>query len=564
MPVPATINALLAARLEGLPADEQAILRSAAVEGEVFHRRAIAALTGPVPPAAVAAALLDLVRRDLIRPEVAEFAGEEAYRFRHVLIRDAAYRSLPKNARADLHERHAGWLERTAAERRREFEEIVGYHLEQAFLYRAALGARDPHTAALAARASGLLDAAGRRALARSDLPAAIGLLERVSELLPPGDPRRTAVLAEIGGALTEGGRLAEAEEVLGEAGRLAATADDERATSHVLVQQQFLHLLHVADGGMAQAARVAGDAVRVFERAGDDLGLCRARRLEAWLCWNEARALAAAEAWQLAAGHAERAGNRHELNEILLWIASSLWFGPTPTDEGIPRCEAMRAELRESPGAEAAILRHLAGLHAMVGRFDLARGLLATSNATYADLGLSLSAATSQNEAVVELLAGNPAAAETSLRAGYAALEAMGERAYRSTTAAFLARAMLEQGDDREAERFASLSAGLAAHGDLLTQVLWRRVQARVLARRAEVAAAEALAREAVRIAATTDFLNCRADAVLDLAEVLDAAGRRGEAEVTAFEALRLYEQKGNAVAAGATRLRLGDFAMM
>ena len=101
MPVPATINALLAARLEGLPADEQAILRSAAVEGEVFHRRAIAALAGPVPPAAVAAALLDLVRRDLIRPEVAEFAGEEAYRFRHVLIRDAAYRSLPKNARAD-------------------------------------------------------------------------------------------------------------------------------------------------------------------------------------------------------------------------------------------------------------------------------------------------------------------------------------------------------------------------------------------------------------------------------------------------------------------------------
>ena len=84
---------------------------------------------------------------------------------------------------------------------------------------------------------------------------------------------------------------------------------------------------------------------------------------------------------------------------------------------------------MSESPESEAAILRHLAGLHAMDGRFELARGLLATSNAAYEDLGLTLNAATSQNEAVVELLAGNPAAAEQSLRAGYRALEGMGER---------------------------------------------------------------------------------------------------------------------------------------
>ena len=94
--------------------------------------------------------------------------------------------------------------------------------------------------------------------------------------------------------------------------------------------------------------------------------------------------------------------------------------------------------EVRGRPEAEAVTLRHLAGLHAMNGRFDLARSLLATSNAAFADLGLTLNAATSQNEAVVELLAGDPAAAETSLRVGFDALEAMGERAFLSTTAAF------------------------------------------------------------------------------------------------------------------------------
>ena len=139
LPVPSTINALLAARLDGLPSLERAILTAAAVEGAVFHRSAVGELACPVLDA-LEDGLLALVRRDLIRPEAPSFAGENAYRFRHVLIRDAAYRSVPKNARADLHERFAAWLELTAADRLREFEEIVGYHLEQAFQYRIALG----------------------------------------------------------------------------------------------------------------------------------------------------------------------------------------------------------------------------------------------------------------------------------------------------------------------------------------------------------------------------------------------------------------------------------------
>ncbi len=228
LPVPSTINALLAARLEGLPSLERAILTAAAVEGAVFHRSAVSELARPALDA-LEDGLLALVRRDLIRPEAPSFAGENAYRFRHVLIRDAAYRSVPKNARADLHERFAAWLELTAADRLREFEEIVGYHLEQAFQYRIALGPRDVLAASLAARASERLEAAGRRALVRSDLPAAISLLERVSRLLPTDDPQRIAVLAELGAALIESGRLTDAAQVLDEAERLTAAADDDR-----------------------------------------------------------------------------------------------------------------------------------------------------------------------------------------------------------------------------------------------------------------------------------------------------------------------------------------------
>ena len=376
--------------------------------------------------------------------------------------------------------------------------------------------------------------------------------------MLPTDDPRRIELLVELGAALIERGRLSEAEPKLDEAERLATAANDQRLTSHVLIQQQFLRSLRGEEGGLEEAARAAITAVPVFERFGDDLGVCRARRLEAWCFFNDARAEAAAAAWERAAVHARRAGDRHEFYELLRWIASMLWFGPTPAVEGIRRCEAMRAEVRESSEFEAVILRQLACLHAIVGRFALARELIATSNATYADLGLTLFLAGSEHEAVVELLAGNPAAAETSARAAYRALEEMGERAFRSTMAATLALVIIEQGRDDEAEALAEVSARLGAAGDLMTQIRWRRVRARVLARRAEIHAAEVLAGEALAIAEATDFVNEQADALIDLSHVLEASRRGEEAVAAASRAVHLYELKGNVVAASATKFRL------
>ncbi len=560
LPVPATINALLAARLEGLPVHERAILTTAAVEGPVFYQSTVAEL-GQALDSVLDDGLLALVRRDLIRSDVSDVSGEKVYRFRHGLIRDAAYRSLSKKARADLHERFAAWLEVKGAERLRDFEEMVGYHLEQAFQYRVALGLRDSRAASLAARAAARLETAARRALDRSHLSAAIALLQRACVLLPADDSRRRMLLPELAGALIECGRLADAERILQEAARLATAANDERAESHVVVQQELLRLLRVEESGAEQAARATA-LVQVFNRWKDDLGLCRARRLEAWLYWNEARAEAAAQAWESAATHARLAGDRHLYNEILTWIASSLWWGPTPASESISRCELMREEVRDSPESEAAILRHLGSLQAMMGKFDLARQLLAMSNAAYADLGLTLNAATSQSEAIVELLAGNPAAAEESLRKGYRALEEMGERTFLPTTTAFLARSILEQGRDEEAEELTNVSARLASRGDLLSQILWRSIRARVLSKRAQMQQAEALAREAVALAQATDFINYRADALLDLSHVLKASRRVDESVTYASEALHFYQLKGNIVSESATRLWLRDYS--
>ena len=137
---------------------------------------------------------------------------------------------------------------------------------------------------------------------------------------------------------------------------------------------------------------------------------------------------------------------------------------------------------------AAALVLQPLAGLHAMQGRFARARELLATSVDAFEELGLTLSYAVSHTTAgTVELLAGDPVAAEACLRRSHDALEAMGDRALLSTTAALLGQSLLAQGRDSEAERVAELSGELAAADDLITQVLWRSVRARALAGRGD-----------------------------------------------------------------------------
>jgi predicted ATPase/class 3 adenylate cyclase len=564
LPVPPTIHALLAARLERLPEEERALLARVSVEGTVFHREAMRELAPASLSGLVDRSLTALVRKDVIRPDRSSFPGDDAFRFRHMLIRDAAYRSLPKEARAELHERFASWLERIVGERLSEIEEIVGYHLEQAYDCLGELGPLDGDAEALGRRASERLESVGCRALARSDRPAAIGLLERAAALVPEDSARRAVLLPVVGAALIEEGRLAAAADVLDGASSEAAAAGDERAAARTLVQLGLLRLQRGEPADTGETAALVEQVIPVFSAAGDEQGLCAAWRLEAWRHWTGAQADAAAAAWERAATHARNAGDEHERIEILGWIASLMFFGPTSVGEGIRRCEAILAEVESNPAATADVLQPLAGLHAMEGRFNEARTLIATSEATFEELGLTLTSAVSHQAAMVELLAGDPVAAEGTLRRGYAALEEMGATALLSTTAAMLGQALLAQDRDQEAEDLAERSAELAAADDLMTQVLWRGVRARTLAARGGLDEAERLAREGVEIAERTDFLNPRADALVDLAQVLRRLRRSEDAQAAFAEATRLYERKGNVVAVQRVRAALATPASL
>jgi tetratricopeptide (TPR) repeat protein len=295
-----------------------------------------------------------------------------------------------------------------------------------------------------------------------------------------------------------------------------------------------------------------------VFERCGDEHGLCAARRLEALLHWNAAQAAAAIAAWEQAAEHARRAGDEDERSEILSWVATSLFFGPTTVAEAVRRCEEIRLQVSANPASTAWTLRSLAGLLAMDGEFETARQLLGEANAIFQEFGQTRYSSALDIDGIVEFLAGDLAAAERRLRVGYLALEEMGDRAFRPTTAAHLAEAVFAQGRDEDADRLTRVSEELAAADDLLTQVVWRRVRAKVLARQGRDDEAERLAREAVTIGESTDFLNTHADALVDLARIHHHAGRSTDANAAVAEALALYERKGNRVAAESVRTDL------
>ena len=227
--VPTTIQALIAARLDRLAPGERVVAERASVVGRVFERGAVAELAPELPAPELGDHLVRLVRKEFLRPEGTGFAGEDAFRFRHLLIRDTAYESLPKRERAELHERCAAWLERVLGERAHEYAEIIGFHYEQAASYRKALDRADPHVSSVARRASLQLGIGGERALRRGDVHAATGLLSRAIALAPDDLPELPGMLASLGVALTNAGDFRAAEETLDRAIAGAGAARDER-----------------------------------------------------------------------------------------------------------------------------------------------------------------------------------------------------------------------------------------------------------------------------------------------------------------------------------------------
>ena len=195
--VPPTIQALLQSRLDRLGPGERDMIGRGAVEGQVFHRSTVRELAPAAERDDVPGHLLSLVRKEMIRPDQPTYPDEEAFRFRHLLIRDAAYDSLPKETRAELHEAFADWLDQHA--NLVEQDEIVGYHLERAYRNRAELDSADPRldeprTPRVREARRGAA-AAPRRAVTWE---RCAGSCLRAAALLPEGDPQRLELIASL------------------------------------------------------------------------------------------------------------------------------------------------------------------------------------------------------------------------------------------------------------------------------------------------------------------------------------------------------------------------------
>ena len=550
--LPASIQAVLAARIDRLDPDERTLLMQAAVAGRTFHAGVLATVLPGTPRGSLAAQLVTLARKGLIAADQPEFADEDAFRFTHELIREAAYAALPKAVRAELHTRVAEWLESkpTAA------DQVIGHHLERACKLAAELGRVGERERALARRAARRLEAASRTVLARGEAAAAIDLIERAIDLVGTEDAEHAALLPALGASLFDAGRLTEAVAVLDDAVGLAA---DARVHARARVERELVRLGTLTGDGLQGARAVADAVLPLLEREGDAQGECRARSLRAQVAWIAGRVSEADADWREAADCAARARDERELYDVLAWRATAAVLGPTPVSEAIERCERFRERVAASPAAVAWMINPLASLHAMRGEFTRADELLAQANDTISQLG-GLRASVSHHEALVRLMAGEFARAEGPLRDSLDALRAMNDRDAVATTAAMLAQAVYGQDRLREAAELCALTAGTAAADDIVTQVIWRSVKAKILAREGDCEQAITVAREAVDLVAPTDLLSHHGDAMLDLAEVLRACAHTGEAREAIRLAVALYERKGNVAAAARGKALLND----
>jgi hypothetical protein len=552
---PPTIQALLAARLDRLATEERALLDRASVMGQAFDRAAMLALTPEPARTGADASLLSLVRKELLRPAPAPLGGRDGFQFRHQLVRDAAYDSLPKQTRAELHEGYAAWLAEAYAGRGGEVAEVIGWHLERAYRFLTELGPVDARGRQVAAAAAAQLASAGHTATGRGDLPAAANLLERAIAMLGPGDRDRLQLLTDLGEVLALGFETARAERVLDEALAGAERAGDQGLAAHATLGKLELRL-DSPDRGPDRYRADVQQVLSLLEDLGDDQGQARAWRLLGLDSYLRCQIGRAEDEFLRAVEHARAAGDQRVEAGNLYALVQAAYWGPTPAAEGIRRCADIRERAEGSYRVEMAALHTLAALLAMAGDVAQARELGEDAAQIAGKLGPNRFAAIcSQFLGQVELLAGDPAAAERWLRWGAGILERMGERGLRAEMTANLARALADQGRDDEALEQATLSGELAVRDDLYAQVERRGPLAGVLARRGRLEEAERVAAEAVQLGADSDMLGMQATALLDLAGVLWVAGRRAEAAPLARQALELAERKGHTVAAAQAR---------
>ncbi|HET7138193.1 MAG TPA: adenylate/guanylate cyclase domain-containing protein [Gaiellaceae bacterium] len=525
--VPASIRALLAARLDQLPAAERAALERGSVEGQVFHRGAVVALAPDDPD--VASRLPRLIRKELVRPNATAFPGDEAFRFRHLLIRDAAYDALPKAARAELHERFAIWVE--THEDLVELDEIVGYHLEQAARYRSELGLpADELGRAAAAR----LGAAGTRAFSRDDARAAVSLLGRAAALLPVDDPARIALVLELGRACHESGDLERCYALYGEVIELG----DGDLAAEAFFQTTYAHAHGESTSAIEMKDVVAAKLAELGSTAGDRV-LAVGQLVLGWAEFWAGGTGAAIEAGERALVLAERSRSPDVEREALRLLAGSKVHGPTPW----PDIERHASRL-EAAGLRAGLLRM--GAAAMRGDFDEMRRRHEAWYETQLERGRLIDAYGQGSTAGrYEYLGGDIDRGIEILRRAWAGLGAMGERGLRSTVGGELGELLARNGALDEAEEVLDEAGEMGTPDDWVTVSQVAVGRALVASRRGRHDLAVELAREAAEIADSHDYFSQQQVTWLAYGEVLAAAGNDAEAREALGHAREIAERK-------------------
>jgi tetratricopeptide (TPR) repeat protein len=477
---------------------------------------------------------VSLVRKEVIRPDEAMFPDDEAYRFRHLLIRDAAYDSLPKETRADLHERFADWLERHAA--LVEQDEIVGYHLESAHRNRAELDGADPRLEDLARRAAARLRAAANGAMARGDHAAVAGLLHRAVALLPEGDPERLEALIVLGDPLATGVRAERALEIAAE---LAASRDPRFQAFGAMVEtwaevwgNEWLE---------ERAIPRVEAAAAVFREHGDELGLALVERHEWYRHWMALRLGPAALAAARGAAHAMSAGDDSIAND-LIQRSRNYHYDMSPVDDTL--LDTAQAHLDEANGtvARGVSRRRLAQVLAIRGAFDAARAHVYAGAAESREAGLLIEAAGAGKViAAVELRAGDAERAETVLRDALEELERVRGLSFYPTTALQLAELLALRGAYDEAVHWCAIARDRMADDDVVDVIRANAVEGFLAAVRGDHIEAERLASYALEASAPIDGYAWKAGSHQWAARTFELIGKPREAREHAAKALEI-----------------------
>jgi len=558
--VPASIEALMAARLDQLPAEERAVLGRGSVIGMQFGAGEVAHLSEEPALASVRSALMAMVRRDLLRPDPEAIllmgADDEAFRFRHQLIRDGAYAGMSKAERARLHERYASLMEELPDVQLRPLDEVVGYHLEQASLLWASLGG-EPGTPDTASRAASHLAAAGLRSYDRIDWAATANLLTRAATLLPPADPQRVAFLPRLGRTLVRLGRFDDAQAALNEA--IEATADGSNPAARVFALWVRPGLALLKGATQKEIKPDVDEALAIAEATGDPAQLAYAHGGLAGLAYGTGRLREARRELELALDAARRSGDPNLEAEARSSVAEVKTEGPGSAAE-IDQILADTLAWARDHGRrrmEAHVLRMRALEAGSRGRMAEARRLMAEGVAIFEEVGalLVLASDISWNRANLEFLAGHRAARERFLREGYEQLSAMGERGNLSTFAADLADALVDLGRLDEAESMCAVAEEARAEDDIETQVGVLQVRGRLAAARGRIDEALASAAGAVALADEGESFSFRIKSRLVFAELLLDASRTGDARARAQEVLDLARPGRDVVLANRAR---------